>query len=388
MTKTSCFSHVLPHSKQAARKPVNHGPTLLIHGGAGKIVKKRIPCEEIPDDQKKEYLQAMKEALKVGCDILKRGGRAVDAVEAAIRVMEDCPLYNAGKGAVFTRSGKNELESSIMIGTPSHPAGAVTLLRTVKNPVVLAKTLMLDPDNYQVFLGGEGAEEYAKEKGLELVDPSYFWTEARWKEHLEGLGNEGKDEGKKRDGCCGDKSESDNADNSLPSYDDAVNERRTENNTKRELVGSNGDWFYMNSMGTVGAVAVDFDGVIAAATSTGGKNNKSDGRIGDSPLIGCGTWADNETCGVSGTGEGEFLIRYTLARGIASRMEHLNETVEQATSAMIDLLSKVGTEAGVVALDKYGNFTIQYNTSGMFRGFIRVSDEIPHAYIFPDDVDD
>ena len=156
-----------------------------------------------------------------------------------------------------------------MIGTPSHPAGAVTLLRTVKNPVVLAKTLMLDPDNYQVFLGGEGAEEYAKEKGLELVDPSYFWTEARWKEHLEGLGNEGKDEGKKRDGCCGDKSESDNADNSLPSYDDVVNEKRTGNHAKHEFVGSNGDWFYMNSMGTVGAVAVDFDGVIAAATSTG-----------------------------------------------------------------------------------------------------------------------
>ncbi|CAB4435928.1 unnamed protein product [Rhizophagus irregularis] len=309
---------------------INHGPTLVIHGGAGTIVRENYSVQ-------KEYLDALKESLMAGHRILLSGGNSIDAVEAAVRIMEDCPLFNAGKGSVFTIGGKNELESSIMIGTSNHPAGASTLLHTVKNPITLAKTLLLDPENPHVFLGGIVAEEYAEKKGLEIVDPSYFWTKKRWKQHLEGL--------------------------------------EKDNNNYLEMDSS------PYPMGTVGAVAVDKNGIIATATSTGGMNNKKDGRIGDTPLIACGTWADNETCGVSGTGNGEFFIRYGIAQDVSSRMRYLGESVDEAAYNVIKNLGKVGGGGGVIALDKYGKVAMPFNTSGMYRGYIRVSDGIPIVYI-------
>ncbi|CAG8583491.1 9787_t:CDS:2, partial [Dentiscutata heterogama] len=186
---------------------------------------------------------------------------------------------------------------------------------------------------------------------LEMVDPGYFWTKQRWKQHLDGL------------------------------------EKKPENlRMLNDLdVGDSRDAADPNPMGTVGAVAVDINGIISTATSTGGFNNKKDGRIGDSPLIACGTWADNETCGVSGTGNGEFFIRYSVAYDVAARMKYLEESVQDAASYVIKNLEKVGGSGGLIALDKYGNFAMPFNTDGMFRGYIRVSEAVPYAYIFNDE---
>ncbi|CAG8831801.1 37218_t:CDS:2, partial [Gigaspora margarita] len=323
---------------------VNHGPTLVIHGGAGIINR-----NNFPESKQKEYIDALNGALLVGYEILKKGGDSIDAVEASVRVMEDCPFFNAGKGSVFTLSGKNELEASIMLGIDSHTAGACTLLHTVKNPITLAKTLLQDPENPHVFLGGIEAEKYAKSKGLEMVDPAYFWTKQRWKQHLDGLEKKKPENLKMLNNLDGGDSRD---------ADDPI------------------------SMGTVGAIAVDINGIISTATSTGGFNNKKDGRIGDTPLIACGTWADNETCGVSGTGNGEFFIRHGVAHDVAARMKYLKESVQDAASTVVRNLKKVGGDGGVIALDKYGNFAMPFNTDGMFRGYIRVSEGVPYAYIF------
>ncbi|CAG8573707.1 10270_t:CDS:2 [Acaulospora colombiana] len=325
----------------------NYGPTLVISGGAGTIERDNFPAEE-----QQKYLDALKESLRVGYKILIEGGSSIDAVEASVISLEDCPLFNAGKGSVFTIGGKNELESSIMLGIPSHTAGACTLLHTIKNPIVLAKTLLLDPENPHVFLGGIEAEKYAKSKGLEMVDPSYFFTEQRWKQHMDGL-----EKGKSSENIGYDAPQLNFNDASQPEFDPSP-------------------------MGTVGAVAVDVNGIIAAATSTGGFNNKKDGRIGDTPLIACGTWADNDTCGVSGTGNGEYFIRFSVARDVSARMQYLGENLHEAATTVIENLRKVGGNGGVVALDKYGNVAMPFNTSGMYRGYIRTSDGIPHAYIF------
>ncbi|CAG8679411.1 270_t:CDS:2, partial [Cetraspora pellucida] len=336
-----------------ADKRINHGSTLVIHGGAGIIDRK-----DFPESKQKEYLDALKKALLAGHEILKEGGSSIDAVVASVKVMEDCPFFNAGKGSVFTISGKNELEASIMQGVDSHAAGACTLLSTIKNPIILAKTLLQDPENPHVFLGGIEAEKYAKSKGLEIVDPGYFWTKHRWKQHLDEL------------------------ENKKPMQPENLRMINNLNNGDSRDVCDAAD---PSPIGTVGAVAVDINGIISTATSTGGFNNKKDGRIGDTPLIACGTWADNETCGVSGTGNGEFFIRHSVAYDVAARMKYLDESVQDATSKVIENLSKVGGYGGVIALDKYGNFAMPFNTDGMFRGYIRVSESIPYAYIFNDD---
>ncbi|CAG8462589.1 13778_t:CDS:2 [Ambispora leptoticha] len=345
---------------KSVQNPINHGPTLVIHGGAGVMIRKNYPLKE-----KREYLKALEESLIAGYKILLDGGSSIDAVEAAVRIMEDCPLFNAGKGSVFSISGKNELEASIMIGTPLHPAGANTLLRTVKNPITLAKTILLDPECRHVFLGGSEAEKYAKDKGLEIVDPGYFWTEKRWRQHMEGL----------------------------------ERQKLTSDSPNSLLLK---DEFDASPKGTVGAVAVDKYGIIASATSTGtegplyrfslcssahygGLNNKKDGRIGDTPLIGCGTWADNETCGVSGTGDGEFFIRFGIVQDVAARVKYLGENVADAAINAVEEMRKVGGEGGVIAVDKYGNVAMPYNSLGMYRGYIRVSDGIPHTFIFNDE---
>ncbi|CAG8595577.1 8347_t:CDS:2, partial [Ambispora leptoticha] len=319
--------------------PVNHGPTLIIHGGAGNLRRELFELEQ-------EYREALKNSLFAGHQILKNGGSSLDAVVEAVCVMEDSPLFNAGKGSVFTLGGKNELEASIMIGTPDHQAGAATLLYTVKNPIKLAKEILLDPQVPHVFLGAQWAEEYAKEKGLELVDPKYFWTERRWKQHMDGL---------------------------------EQRELQPQNiiaTTKTSAAESNilSDK-EVGSMGTVGAVAVDKDGIIAVATSTGGMNNKKDGRIGDTPMLAAGTWADNETCGVSGTGYGECFIRYAIVHDVAARVKYLGENISDAAEQVVKENKKVGGLAGVIVLDKYGNVAMSKNCDLMFRGYIRVSDE-------------
>ncbi|CAG8732558.1 16220_t:CDS:2, partial [Racocetra fulgida] len=300
-----------------ADERINHGPTLVIHGGAGVINR-----TNFPESKQKEYIDALKESLLVGYEVLRKGGSSFDAVVASVIVLEDCPFFNAGKGSVFTISGK-------------------------------------DPENPHVFLGGIEAEKYAKSKGLEMVDPGYFWTKHRWKQHLDGL--------EKKELIPENLRMLNNLDNGDSSDIDP------------------------NPIGTVGAVAVDINGIISTATSTGGFNNKKDGRIGDTPLIACGTWADNETCGVSGTGNGEFFIRHSVAYDVAARMKYLEESVQDSASNVIENLSKVGGSGGVIALDKYGNcnaffnqVAMPFNTEGMFRGYIRISEGIPYAYIFED----
>ncbi|KAK9701857.1 hypothetical protein K7432_011543 [Basidiobolus ranarum] len=242
-------------------------------------------------------------------------------------------LFNAGKGAVFTKGGKNELEASIMDGS-NLKAGACTLLTTVKNPISLARQVMVQsPHN---FLGGEAAEQLANKSGLDIVEPKYFFTEHRWKQHLSGLESPG---------------------NEPPAP---------------------------APKGTVGAVALDQFGNIATATSTGGKTNKWDGRIGDTPMIGAGTYADNETCGVSGTGDGEFFIRHSVAYNVCARMKHLGESVETAARNVVEELRKVQGVGGVVALDRNGNVAMPFNSDGMYRGYIK-NDGVAHTYIFNDE---
>ncbi|RUS20775.1 nucleophile aminohydrolase [Endogone sp. FLAS-F59071] len=310
------------------RERINHGPTLVIHGGAGTILREHFPSEE-----QEHYLEELRAALRDGFRILEAGGTAVDAVEAAVRHMEggfarlfvslvnDSPLFNAGKGAVYTIGGHIELEASLMDGS-NHRASACALLQHIRNPITLTKTMLITtPTVPHVFLGGTEAESFARSKGLEFVDQRYFYTARRWKQHIDGLEHPPSD----------------------PESEGTM--------YSGEPVDRDHD---PNPLGTVGAVAVDQYGNIATATSTGGRNNKWDGRIGDTPLIGSGTWAENETCGVSGTGNGEFFIRYAACHDVASRMRYLGESVQEAAAAVVEGLRKVEGEGGVVAVDRYG----------------------------------
>jgi len=281
---------------------------IAIHGGAGVILK-----ENLSDEMEKSYLLMLDSALTTGENILKSGGTSLDAVEQVIRIMEDCPLFNAGKGAVFTHEGYNELDASIMDGS-NLMAGAVAAVRNVKNPISLARRIMTN--SVHVMLSGEGAAEFAREQGLEMVDSSYFYTERRWNDLQKAI------------------------------------EREKQNNH-----------------GTVGCVALDNFGNLAAGTSTGGMTNKRWNRIGDTPVIGAGTYASNKSCAVSGTGHGEFFIRYTVAREIAALMEYQGMTVKQAAEEVImNRMKPAGGEGGVIALDHDGNIALVFNSAGMYRG--------------------
>ncbi len=292
---------------------------IVIHGGAGTIQRENMSAEK--DSSYRAMLNA---ALDVGENILTKGGSALDAVEATIQIMEDSPLFNAGRGAVFTHEGKNAHDASIMVGS-TQMAGASAGTNTVKHPISLARAVM-EKSNH-VMMSGVGAESFAQEVGLEQVDPKYFHTERRWKS-LQRILN--KEEAK------------------LELSEDDIDKKH----------------------GTVGCVALDGNGDIVAGTSTGGMTNKRYDRIGDSPIIGAGTFADNASCGVSSTGHGEFFIRYTVARDIAAMMEYGGYTLEEAGEKIINekLVEKGGT-GGVVALDKYGNITMPFNTEGMYRGW-------------------
>jgi beta-aspartyl-peptidase (threonine type) len=307
---------------------------LVVHGGAGTITK-----ESMTPEIEKQYREKLEEALRKGNEILQKGGSAVDAVEATIRILEDSPLFNAGKGAVFTHEGRNELDAAIMDGS-NRKAGAVGGVTIVKNPISAARAVM--DKSPHVLLIGRGAELFATKMGLEIVDPSYFWTERRWKQLQEELVKE---------------------------QAGAV-EKHSATVTEDE-----------HKFGTVGAVALDANGHLAAGTSTGGTTNKYFGRLGDSPIIGAGTYA-NEYCGVSATGTGEYFIRWTVARDIAALMEYKGMSVRDAADQIINKeLVKVGGDGGVIALDRNGNFAMPFNTSGMYRGYIR-ADGTPHTFIF------
>ncbi|PQJ80018.1 isoaspartyl peptidase/L-asparaginase family protein [Polaribacter porphyrae] len=307
---------------------------IIIHGGAGTILKKNMTPEK-----EAAYEAKLSEAIKVGHTILKNGGTSQEAVMKTIQVMEESPLFNAGKGAVFTHEETNELDASFMDGKTLN-AGAVAGVKNVKSPIELAIKVMTDSDH--VMLSGEGASTFAKEKGLEIVDPSYFYTERRFKS-LQRI----KDRAK---------TELDHDDKKAAFYDADIKNAK---------------------FGTVGCVALDKHGNIAAGTSTGGMTNKRWGRIGDAPIIGSGTYANNKTCGVSSTGWGEYFIRSQVAYDISAQMEYQQKTLKEATKDVIqNKLTKLGGTGGVVALDKNGNISYEFNTAGMYRASMNDKGEL------------
>ncbi|AZI22388.1 isoaspartyl peptidase/L-asparaginase [Chryseobacterium taklimakanense] len=303
---------------------------LVIHGGAGTITK-----ENMTPEKEKAYKDKLTEALKAGYAEIQKGKTSVDAVQSAIVVMENSPLFNAGKGAVFTHEGRNELDASVMYGK-NKSAGAVAGVHTIKNPIKAAIAVMQKSEH--VMLSGKGAEEFAKEQKLEIVDPKYFWTQDRW--------------------------------NGL--------QKALEKEKLKKAISQNKKSDYLEidqKFGTVGAVALDREGNITAGTSTGGMTNKRWNRIGDSPVIGAGTYA-NAQVGISGTGWGEFFIRSTAARTVAAKMEYQHKDVKTATQEVIAEIGKMGGDGGLIALDKNGNIAMEMNTAGMYRGAITDKGEI------------
>jgi len=297
---------------------------LVIHGGAGNIAR-----ESVTPEREAAFLAKLREALEAGREILTAGGSSLDAVQTAVVILEDSPLFNAGRGAVFTIDGRNELDASIMDGR-NLQAGAVAGVTTVKNPIKAARKVMENTPH--VMLMGRGAEQFAFEQGLEIVDPSYFFEQRRWDQYREFL---------------------------------------RENNPLRGSIASE------TTMGTVGAVALDLEGNLAAATSTGGMTGKKHGRIGDSPIIGAGTYANNLTSAISSTGHGEFFIRNAVAYDISARMLYLGETLEQSANHNIMVrLKQQGARGGVIAVDRNGNIAMPFNTTAMFRGYVKSTGEI------------
>ena len=275
--------------------------TIVIHGGAGYV------DPNLEESTKQAYLNSLTEALNIGKKILQEGGTSLDAVEEVVKFFEDDSLFNAGRGAVFTSEGKNELDASIMDGRDLS-SGGVAGVTTIKNPIVLARLVMEKTPH--VLFAGEGADKLGKELGVEIVDPSYFFTYKRYEDLKKKLGN---------------------------------------------------------LKGTVGCVSIDQFGNIAAGTSTGGLTGKMPGRVGDSPLINCGTYANNKTCGVSATGEGELFIKNTVAYQISALMEFKGYTLQQATKEVIFNILPEGT-GGVISVDKDGNYAMTFNTPSMLRG--------------------
>ncbi len=304
---------------------------IAIHGGAGAMKKSDLS----PEDEVM-YFDSLKAALTIGENILKNGGSSLDAVEQTIVFLENCPLFNAGKGAVFTHDGVNELDASIMEGK-TQMAGAVSGVTIVKNPIKAARAVMEKTEH--VLLSGKGAETFAKEQGLDIVPNSYFRTEEKWKRLQNTLEQERKELAKKTGAI--------------------------------QFIPKDASVF-----GTVGVVALDQSGNLAAGTSTGGMNNKRWNRIGDAPIIGAGTYADNNTAAVSCTGHGEYFIRFTVARDITALMEYKNMSLQDAANQIVmkKLVEKDGS-GGIIAVDKMGNVTLPYNSDGMFRGYAKASGE-------------
>ena len=292
--------------------------SIAIHGGAGTLVKGLMTPE-----LEAEYKAALQNALTQGYSVLEKGGSALDAVEIAVRLLEDSPLFNAGKGSVFTAEGTHEMDAAIMNGE-NLKAGAVSLITGIKNPVSLARDIM--DKSYHVFLAGEGAMKFAKSNGYTIESPDYFYDEVRYKQ-WQGI------------------KDSDNF--------------QLDHSVKKD-----------GKFGTVGAVACDQKGNIAAATSTGGMTNKKWGRVGDSPMIGAGTYANNKTCAVSCTGSGEYFIRGVVAYDVSCLMEHKGMSVEEASNEVINKrILKIQGDGGLIAIDAKGNIAMPFNTEGMYRAF-------------------
>ena len=293
---------------------------IAIHGGAGTITKSSMTA-----DLENEYRSALKNSLESGWKILKADGSSLEAVEACVVALEDCPLFNAGKGSVFTNDGKNEMDAAVMDGK-SLQAGAVAFVKNVKNPVKLARLVMEKTEH--ILLAGRGANEFAENMQVEFAPDEYFFTEHRFKQ-----------------------------------LEEAIKENRVQLDHSSEIKNSKAKF------GTVGAVACDAFGNLAAATSTGGMTNKKFGRIGDTPLIGAGTYAENQTCAVSCTGHGEYFMLALTAFDVAARMKYKNLSLENAANEAVEHLSKIGGEGGLIAVDGQGNIALPFNSEGMYRGF-------------------
>lgn len=291
--------------------------SIALHGGAGYV------SPDMPEDRKNAYMESLEEALSIGSDVLKNGGSSLDAIEATVNYLEDNELFNAGKGAVFTSEGRNELDAAIMDGSTLN-AGAITGVTTVKNPITLARRVMTDSKH--VFFSADGAETFADETDVERVDPEYFYTERRYQSLQRAKAEE-------------------------------QESNLIETNEEKE-------WKY----GTVGAVAKDMEGNLAAATSTGGMTNKKYGRVGDVPIIGSGTYA-NDLVAVSATGWGEKIMLNVSAHTLAAYMEFKGATLQQSMDYLVDDLLEPG-DAGFIAVDKFGNFSMKTNTGSMFRAAI------------------
>lgn len=290
--------------------------SIAIHGGAGTILK-----ESLTPEKEQAYTQALDNALQAGILALDQGRPALDAVEMAVIELENTPLFNAGKGSVFTSDGKHEMDASIMEGKHLN-AGAVSMIKGVKNPIALARLVM--EKSGHVFLGGEGAESFARSMHCEFRDENYFYDEFRYQQWLSVKGT--------------DKTQ----------LDHSINKEE--------------------KFGTVGAVAKDKHGNLAAATSTGGMTNKSFGRVGDTPMIGAGNYANNETCAISCTGSGEFFIRSVVAYDVSCLMEYKGMTLAQACDEVIHKrLKKIGGDGGLIAVDHQGDLAMPFNTDGMYR---------------------
>lgn len=303
---------------------------IVIHGGAGTITKKNMTPE-----LEAEYRMKLKEALNAGYAILEKGGSSVDAVEAAIKILEDSPLFNAGKGSVFTSAGTVEMDASIMNGKDLS-AGSVAVVRRIKNPITAARAVM--EKSKHVMMTGIGAESFAKIKGIEMVDTSYFFVKQRY-DQLQKI-------------------------------------------KAKEKSDTTGVIFTDQKFGTVGAVALDKQGNIAAGTSTGGMTNKKFGRIGDSPIIGAGTYASNKTCAISCTGHGEYFIRAAVAHDVSSRMEYGGISLSEAARIVVqEKLKAMGGEGGLIGIDAKGNFTMEFNSEGMYRGYM-LKDKEPVILIY------
>ena len=292
--------------------------SLAIHGGAGTISP-----EQITPAIERELRAGLQQSLDAGRAILQNGGSSLDAVVAAVRVLEDDPLFNAGRGAVFTSAGTHEMDAAIMDGR-TLMAGAVGAVAQLKNPIVLARAVM--EKSPHAMLAGKGAEDFARELGLEIADEKYFFTDRRW-EALERV-------------------------------------------RRNRAALSEAD-----RHGTVGAVALDGMGNLAAATSTGGNTNKRPGRIGDTPIIGAGTYANNKTCAVSATGDGEFFMRAVAAHDLSALMDYGRMNLAEAAQAVIDKVEALGGTGGLIAIDRYGNIALPFNTTGMYRGYVDVDDQ-------------
>ncbi|MBU6340266.1 MAG: isoaspartyl peptidase/L-asparaginase [Bacteroidetes bacterium] len=295
---------------------------IALHGGAGTLSRTLMTPE-----REAAYRAALDTALMIGETVLKNGGSSLDAVSQTIIYLEDCPLFNAGRGAVFNHEGKNELDASIMDGS-TQKAGAVGSVSVVKNPILLARAVM--EHSPHVLLTGRGAEQFAREQGIQTIEPSWFFTQERW--------------------------------NTLQ---DALKEEARENG-KHGGIFKNSDFKF----GTVGCVALDQHGHLAAGTSTGGMTNKRWNRLGDTPLVGAGTYADDDVVAVSCTGHGEYFIRYAVAHDVWARMAYQNLSVQEAGNRVImQKLKEKGGEGGLIAVDKNGNVTMPFNSEGMYRAY-------------------